>query len=76
MSVSPRQKWLTLALMSVAMSGCVAGSTDPLVLSDYCSIAKPISYNSKIDSAATIQEIELHNSRWVCLCEKDCPTQP
>jgi len=36
-------------------------------------VAKPIRYNSKIDSPKTVTQIEAHNSAWVCLCEADCP---
>jgi hypothetical protein len=36
-------------------------------------VAKPIRYNSKIDSPKTVAQIEAHNSAWVCLCEADCP---
>lgn len=51
----------------------MTGSTAPIVVSDYCRIAKPLSYDSARDSAATIKDIEEHNSKWVCLCEDDCP---
>jgi hypothetical protein len=54
-------------------SACVSGSTAPLVVSDYCRIAKPIGYDSRVDSAETIRAIEAHNSAWVCVCESDCP---
>ena len=54
-------------------SACVSGSTAPLVVSDYCRIAKPIGYDSRVDSAETIRAIEAHNSAWVCVCELDCP---
>lgn len=54
-------------------SACVSGSTAPLVVSDYCRIAKPIGYDSRVDSAETMRAIEAHNSAWVCVCESDCP---
>ena len=63
--------WL-LPILCVT-SACVSGSTAPLVVSDYCRIAKPIGYDSKADSAETVKAIEAHNSQWVCLCEADCP---
>ena len=63
--------WL-LPILCVT-SACVSGSTAPLVISDYCRIAKPIGYDSKADSAETVKAIEAHNSQWVCLCEADCP---
>ena len=63
--------WL-LPILCVT-SACVSGSTAPLVVSDYCRIAKPIGYDSRVDSAETMKAIEAHNSKWVCLCESDCP---
>jgi hypothetical protein len=66
-------KPLWLLPILCATSACVSGSTAPLVVSDYCRIAKPIGYDSKADSAETVRAIELHNSAWLCLCEKDCP---
>ena len=66
---------LSIALSTLfAMSGCATVSTAPVV-SDYCRIARPIGYDSTADSADTIAEIEAHNSRWVCLCEGDCPAE-
>jgi hypothetical protein len=49
-------------------------STDPVPLNNYCLIAKPISYDSVADTPDTVQQIELHNSQWTCVCEADCPT--
>jgi len=69
-------KPLWLLPILCATSACVSGSTAPLVVSDYCRIAKPIGYDSKADSAETVRAIELHNSAWLCLCEKDCPVTP
>jgi hypothetical protein len=66
-------KPLWLLPILCATSACVSGSTAPLVVSDYCRIAKPIGYDSTRDSAATIKEVEDHNSKWVCVCDKDCP---
>lgn len=63
--------WL-LPILCVT-SACVSGSTAPLVVSDYCRIAKPIGYDSKADTAETVKVIEAHNSQWACLCESDCP---
>lgn len=65
----------SLLLILSAMSGCVTGSTG-LVVGDYCRIAKPIGYDSARDSAATVKEVEEHNSKWVCVCEGDCPQKP
>lgn len=79
MNTKPSKLWLLTTLF--ALSGCAVGSTAPAVVSDYCRIAKPISYDTDIDSPETKAEIEEHNSKWVCVCENDCPhksdaTQP
>lgn len=66
--------WL-LPILTV-MSGCVAGSTAPAVVSDYCAIAKPIAYDGLRDTPETVADIEAHNSKWVCVCENDCPKKP
>ena len=57
------------------MNGCATVSTVPAPANSYCKIAKPISYDSKADSLATVAEIEAHNSVWACVCDKDCPTK-
>lgn len=64
---------LCLILILFVMSGCATGSTAPVVVSDYCRIAQPISYDSTHDSPETVKAIEAANSKWVCLCEHDCP---
>jgi hypothetical protein len=56
-----------------AMNGCVTDLTDPAPINSYCEIAKPISYDSTKDTAETIKLIEQHNSKFVCICENDCP---
>ena len=63
--------WL-LPILCVT-SACVSGSTAPVVVSDYCRIAKPLSYDSKVDSAETVKAVEAHNWSWACVCDKDCP---
>jgi len=66
-----RPLWL-LPILCVT-SACVTGSTAPVVVSDYCRIAKPIGYDSKVDSAETVKAVEAHNWSWACVCDKDCP---
>jgi len=70
--------WSRLRKLSVlptlfVTSACAAGLMPPKTVSDYCRIAAPIMYNSKLDSAPTVKQIEHHNSQWVCVCENDCP---
>lgn len=71
------KKLITLfaLLIPTALSGCAAVSTGPAVVSDYCRIARPITYDTAADSAETQRQIEEHNSRWVCVCENDCPKE-
>ena len=66
-------KPLWLLPILCATSACVSGSTAPLVVSDYCRIAKPIGYDSKADSAETVKAVEAHNWSWACVRDKDCP---
>jgi hypothetical protein len=61
---------LTLMIL-LGLTGCVTGST--ALVGDYCRIAKPISYDSKADTAETVKAIETHNSAWSCVCDGDCP---
>jgi len=66
-------KLLSLSLILSATSACVAGSTGVVTPSEYCRIARAISYDGKADTAETVSQIEKHNSQYVCLCENDCP---
>lgn len=66
-------KMLSASLILLATSACAGGLTAPVVVSDYCRIAKPIGYDSTADTSATVAEVEAHNSRYVCVCEGDCP---
>jgi uncharacterized protein YceK len=63
-----------LTILSVT-SGCAHVSTTQPAINSYCAIAQPMRYNSKSDSAGTVEQIEAHNSTWVCLCGSppDCP---
>lgn len=63
---------LGLMILS-ATSGCAHVSTTQPAINSYCAIAQPMRYNSRLDSPATVAQIEAHNSTWVCLCEDDCP---
>jgi hypothetical protein len=39
------------------------------LISDYCRIAKPITYDTTKDTPDTVAQIEEHNSKWVAVCE-------
>lgn len=75
MQMWKRLKLPLLFLTLSATSGCAAGLTGPIV-GDYCRIAQPIGYNSSKDTPETVKEVEDHNSKWVCVCENDCPKRP
>lgn len=74
--MSKRLRPLSLCLILSATSACVHGSTGAEVVSDYCRIAVPISYDGAADTPETVKQVEAHNSKWVCLCEGDCPKEP
>lgn len=61
-----------LLILSVT-SACVHGSTDPVPVNSYCKMASPISYDSTKDTPETVKQIEQHNSKYICVCENDCP---
>ena len=71
MQMSPRLKPLWTLTIPLVLTGCVTGST--ALVGDYCRIAKPISYDSKTDTAETVKAIETHNSVYECVCNDDCP---
>lgn len=73
MSKSSKLRLPLLCLILSGLSGCATGLTDPVPTNGYCAIARPIGYSSIADSAETVAAIEAHNSKWVCVCEKDCP---
>jgi hypothetical protein len=63
--------WMIL----IGVTACASVSTTPPpVTNQYCSLASPIRYDSRLDRPETVAQIEKHNSVWVCLCEHDCPT--
>lgn len=67
---------LLLSATTLALSACAHGSTAPVIVSEYCEIAGPITLDSEVDSPETIAAIEKHNSKWACVCENDCPAEP
>jgi hypothetical protein len=71
MQTSPRLTPLWTLTTLLALTGCVTGST--ALVGDYCRIAKPISYDSKADTAETVKAVEAHNNQWACVCDGDCP---
>ena len=71
-----RSNWAKLPLILLilsATSACATALIDPAPINSYCKVARPISYDSVKDTPETVKQIENHNSRWVCICENDCP---
>lgn len=67
-----------LFLIPTLTSACALDLTPPQPIpaaGSFCEVAKPIFYDSKVDRPATVEQIEAHNKRFVCLCENDCPKQ-
>ena len=69
---SSRSALLLLPILS-ALSACAHVSTQPPATNSYCAVAKPIFYDSRVDSPRTVEQVETHNSVWACLCDNDCP---
>ena len=53
----------------MTLSGCVTSGTG--TASEYCLIAKPISFSTSRDTAETVAEIESHNLTWQAVCGAD-----
>lgn len=71
---------LSVSLILSATSGCVPGlivrpEPTPALPNSYCKLAAPIGYDGALDTPETVAQIEQHNSKWVCVCEGDCPKQ-
>ena len=64
---------LSAFLILSMTSACATALIDPAPINSYCKVAHPISYDSVKDTPETVKQIEDHNSRWVCVCENDCP---
>lgn len=64
-----KQTLLGPILLLSSLSGCETVSTVPVVVSEYCRVAKPIEYDSEADTSATVTQIEAHNLRWLSLCD-------
>jgi uncharacterized protein YceK len=62
-----------LCLILPVMSGCATVSTALAPVNSYCLIARPIGYDTVKDTPETVAAIEIHNSRFICVCEQDCP---
>lgn len=74
-----RSNWVRLPFLFLILSvtsACAHVLTDPAPVNSYCAVARPISYDGIKDTPETVKQIEAHNSRWVCICENDCPVKP
>ncbi len=66
-------KLLIVFLTLFALTGCDLNMTGPVPLNNYCALTKPITFDGTKDTKQTIAEIEAHNSRFECVCNRDCP---
>jgi hypothetical protein len=57
---------MTRALLATAL--LLVGCT-PTVVSDYCAIARPITFSGSLDSSETVRQIREHNASYL----KSCP---
>lgn len=74
MPMLKRRNLLSPVLILFALNGCAPSTIDHVTaISDYCRIAKPITYDGIIDTPATVRQVEAHNSVYECVCRKDCP---
>jgi hypothetical protein len=72
----------TLALVTIAalLSGCGGAWSNPVPLnlnltgSDYCTIAKPVTWNPK-DTKATIGQVRRENAKHARVCPKAKPAK-
>ena len=71
-----RQRSLWTLTILLVLTGCAGALTGTEIVGDYCRIAVPITYDSKVDTPDTVTQIETHNSRWACVCDNDCPKAP
>ena len=54
---------LATAACTTASTGTDAG----------CRVFRPIHFSARGDTPETVRQVKAHNSKWVCLCEGDCP---
>ena len=55
-------------LLATAACTTVSTATD-----SGCRIFRPMTYSALRDTPETVRQARAHNSKWVCLCEGDCP---
>lgn len=54
---------LATAACTTASTGTDAG----------CRVFRPIFFSARSDTPETVRQVKAHNSKWVCLCDGDCP---
>lgn len=67
--MSNKQRLLWPILLLSSLSGCETVSTAPVVVSEFCRVAKPIEYDGAADTPETVRQVEAHNLRWQELCD-------
>lgn len=55
--------------MLMSLGACTYLRTpETVIVSDFCSIAKPITYSAKLDTPETVKEILSHNAAYDAVC--------
>lgn len=71
--MSPKLKLLLMLPSPILLlsSGCALVSTKPVApISEFCRVVDPITYDSRVDSADTVAQIEALNAKWLALCDE------
>ena len=61
------------ALILFLTSSCAASTTALTQVSDFCSIAKPLTFDGKLDTLETQKQIMSFDAQYMCICLHQCP---
>lgn len=61
---------MLLTTILILLTSCASA---PTVTNDFCKLDRLITYDSRVDSEETQDEIVKHNARYLCVCEGLCP---
>jgi len=67
---------LFLGLILPLISNCAVSTTAIPTVSDFCQIAKPMTFSGKGDTQETQKEILDFDERYACVCQDRCPKAP
>ena len=61
------------AMLIPALLATAACTTASTATDASCRAFRPIAFSARGDTPETVRQVKAHNSKWVCLCEGDCP---